>query len=86
MLRFSVADDGAGFLASQARVGAGIINMQDRMATVGGELTVRSRPGDGTAVRGRVPLSVTAHSPADQRHSQPSRPARPLPRRASHDP
>ena len=91
VLRFSVSDDGAGFVASQARVGAGIINMQDRMATVGGELTVRSRPGDGTVVRGRVPLSVTAHSPAahspaDQRHSQPSRPARPLPRRASHEP
>jgi len=85
VLRFSVTDDGAGFLASRARVGAGIINMQDRMATVGGELTVRSRPGEGTVVRGRVPLSVTAHSPADQRHGPPSRSGRPLPRRASHE-
>jgi len=85
VLRFSVTDDGAGFLTARARVGAGIINMQDRMVTIGGELTVHSRPGEGTVVSGRIPLSVTAHSPAGDRHSAAARATRSIPRRASHD-
>ena len=83
-LRFSVTDNGAGFLASQARVGAGMLNMQDRLATIGGELTVHSRPGHGTTVSGHVPLSVTPHAPEGDRHSQPSRPTRLTARRAPH--
>lgn len=69
VLRFSVSDDGEGFLASKARVGAGMIHMKDRMATVGGELKIRSRPGQGTEISGEVPLSpspaprVPQHAP-----------------------
>jgi signal transduction histidine kinase len=43
-----------------ARVGAGLLNMRDRITTVGGQLTVRSRPGQGTRVSGRIPLAALA--------------------------
>jgi signal transduction histidine kinase len=80
VLRFSISDDGVGFRAAQARVGAGIINMRDRLATVGGELIVRSRPGHGTCVIGRIPLSVTATKPAGINHGEPTRLASASPR------
>jgi signal transduction histidine kinase len=57
MLRFSVTDDGPGFRKDQARLGAGMINMRDRMAAVGGELKIRSTPGQGTTISGRIPLT-----------------------------
>jgi signal transduction histidine kinase len=69
MLRFSVSDDGDGFAPGTARVGAGMIHMKDRVATVGGELKVRSRPGQGTRISGEIPLSpipaprVPQHAP-----------------------
>jgi signal transduction histidine kinase len=55
-LRFSVKDDGAGAPGGVLRAGTGLTNMQDRVAAVGGELTIRSAPGVGTVVRGRVPV------------------------------
>jgi signal transduction histidine kinase len=58
VLSFSVADDGPGLVESEARVGAGMLNMRDRMATVGGKLTVQSRPGQGTRISGRIPLAA----------------------------
>jgi signal transduction histidine kinase len=57
-LRFAVVDDGAGVAA--LRQGAGITNMKDRLAAVGGEVTVTSTVGVGTQVRGRVPGSAQA--------------------------
>ncbi|MBS1846290.1 MAG: hypothetical protein JST53_17925 [Actinobacteria bacterium] len=54
-LRFTVADDGPGFAPSAATPGSGITGMKDRLAALGGELTVESAPGAGTRVRGRVP-------------------------------
>src|SRR5439155_20049766 len=54
-LRFSVHDDGAGAPGGVIRAGAGITNMQDRLAAVGGEVLVRSSVGAGTVVRGYVP-------------------------------
>lgn len=53
VLHFSVSDDGQASIAGSGD----IINMRDRVAAVGGELTVHSRPGPGTRVSGRVPLS-----------------------------
>ena len=55
-LEFSVSDDGAGFPAA-ARHGSGLQGMSDRLAAHGGTLTVRSRPGQGTTIAGRLPTS-----------------------------
>ncbi len=68
VLCFSVSDDGPGMPASGARIGAGVINMRDRVTTVGGQLTVQSTPHRGTRVSGQIPLSTgatveTGHSP-----------------------
>lgn len=54
-LEFEVADDGCGFASEASGNGSGITGMRDRLAAVGGELSVESRPGAGTRVRGRVP-------------------------------
>jgi signal transduction histidine kinase len=56
-LSFSVRDDGAGARGGRIRAGAGITNMKDRLAAVGGEVWLRSTPGVGTVVRGRVRAS-----------------------------
>jgi signal transduction histidine kinase len=52
-LTFTVSDQGPGFREGDNPEGAGLHNMRDRMATVGGELVVRGR-GDGTSVTGSV--------------------------------
>ncbi len=54
-LAFSVADDGAGFRPETTPLGMGLQNIADRMAALGGTFDVRSRPGGGTTVSGRIP-------------------------------
>jgi signal transduction histidine kinase len=55
-LEFSVTDDGAGFdPAAAGRDGTGLPGMADRLAAAGGSLLIRSEPGQGTVVAGRVP-------------------------------
>jgi signal transduction histidine kinase len=56
-LEFSVSDDGAGFPAAGTSRGSGLQGMSDRLAAHGGTLTVRSRPGQGTTITGRLPTS-----------------------------
>jgi signal transduction histidine kinase len=58
MLRFEVIDDGAGFDAGATSYGTGLQGMADRLDAVGGTLEVRSAPGGGTTVIGRVPVSA----------------------------
>jgi len=55
-LLFSVADDGRGFDRETTLLGAGLQNMTDRLAALGGTLDIRSRPGGGTTVSGRIPV------------------------------
>src|SRR5205809_507758 len=55
-LRFAVTDNGIGFDPDRAVTGAGVQNMKDRLASLGGTLTVQSRPGEGTIVTGVVPV------------------------------
>ena len=57
VLRFEVTDDGRGFDPSTTAYGTGLQGIADRLAAVGGELTVTSAPGDGTAVAGSIPLA-----------------------------
>jgi signal transduction histidine kinase len=56
-LRFEVSDDGPGFAEDSVRPGMGFVNMRDRLAAVGGELTISSSVGGGTRIIGAVPLS-----------------------------
>ena len=58
-LRFEVVDDGPGFEPDGVRPGAGLTNMRDRLAAVGGELLIASEPGVGTTVSGTIPLSTS---------------------------
>ena len=63
-LLFEVADDGAGFeLAERSSLGAGFVNMGDRVGAIGGHLGVESAPGRGTKVAGRIPLADGAGHP-----------------------
>ena len=54
-LRFTIIDDGPGFDAGRTAGSRGLTNMRDRIAAVGGELTITSAPGAGTTVSGSVP-------------------------------
>ncbi len=56
-LSFTVSDVGSG-IGGQRGEGSGMTNMRDRLAAVGGSLTVSSRVGRGTTVAGRIPLST----------------------------
>jgi signal transduction histidine kinase len=53
-LRFEVTDDGRGFDSASTGYGTGLQGMADRLAAVGGELTIRSAPGTGTTIAGTV--------------------------------
>ena len=55
-LGFEVRDDGGGFDTTVSASGAGLVNMRDRLAALGGELTLTSAPGEGTAVTGSLPV------------------------------
>jgi signal transduction histidine kinase len=55
-LTFTVTDDGDGFDASATSYGTGLQGMADRLDAIGGTLVVTSAPGDGTTVRGSLPV------------------------------
>jgi signal transduction histidine kinase len=58
LLRFAVTDDGCGFDSRTARRGAGLANMQDRLESVGGKLTLTGEVGSGTSVCGEIPMAA----------------------------
>ena len=58
-LRFEVSDDGPGFDPGAAAGGHGFVNMSDRLGAIGGSVRWDSTPGEGTTVRGTVPLAST---------------------------
>jgi signal transduction histidine kinase len=55
-LQFIITDDGTGFDTAAARDGTGLQGMADRLAALGGTLHLRSQPGQGTTVSGRLPV------------------------------
>jgi signal transduction histidine kinase len=61
-LRFEVRDDGIGFSSNGTPTGSGLTNMRDRLAAIGGALEIHSAPGEGTAIRGRVPVAPQTSS------------------------
>jgi signal transduction histidine kinase len=62
-LTFSGADDGPGFDLSATRNGAGLQNMTDRIAALGGTLDVIASPGAGTRVSGSIDVASAAETP-----------------------
>ena len=61
-LVLTVTDDGQGFDAEAVLEGCGLAGMRERGNLVGGRLTVRSRPGEGTRVALHVPLTTRGSS------------------------
>jgi signal transduction histidine kinase len=59
-LVFAVRDDGRGFDPSATPHGSGLVNIADRLAALGGEVEIRSKPGEGTEVSGRIPVPFTS--------------------------
>ena len=57
-----MSDEGPGFEAAGAAstAGTGLQSMADRLAALGGALDIRSAPGRGTTITGRVPVGLTA--------------------------
>jgi signal transduction histidine kinase len=53
VLRVVVRDDGVG----GAKEGFGLTSLRDRVASVGGDFTVESPPGAGTAIRVEIPCA-----------------------------
>jgi Signal transduction histidine kinase len=51
---FEVTDDGRGFDPDSTGYGTGLQGMADRLDALGGSLDVRSAPGEGTTLLGRV--------------------------------
>lgn len=59
-LLFAVTDDGAGFDIGSADAAGGLRHLDNRLAVVGGALTVDTRVGAGTRIVGRVPARSAA--------------------------
>jgi signal transduction histidine kinase len=56
-----ICDDGAGFDTAASAAGLGLLSMKERALSVGGVLTVSSKP-DGTCVQAAVPAREPAPS------------------------
>ncbi|MDC3959778.1 sensor histidine kinase [Polyangium jinanense] len=54
-LRFELRDDGLGFDPSAQNEGLGLIGIKERVEVMGGQLTIRSAEGSGTAIVASLP-------------------------------
>jgi signal transduction histidine kinase len=63
-IRLSIQDDGGGLSAAAptAGRGLGLIGMRARARSAGGDVAVRSRPGEGVLIEVRVPLHDETHA------------------------
>jgi signal transduction histidine kinase len=56
-IELTVSDDGGGFAQERrARGGLGLVGMEERARELGGVISVRSAPGQGTTIQVRIPL------------------------------
>jgi len=51
-----VEDGGCGFEPDICHDGIGLMSMRERVLLVGGDITVRSTPNQGTVIEARVPV------------------------------
>jgi PAS domain S-box-containing protein len=63
-LRITVADDGRGGAAAHGCGGSGLAGLEDRVAAIGGWLTIESPIGAGTRVLAALPVEPTVSPPA----------------------
>jgi two-component sensor histidine kinase len=56
---FGVHDNGVGFELDTMPAGVGLTNIRDRVAAVGGRVTIDSTPGLGTRIGAAIPLTRT---------------------------
>jgi signal transduction histidine kinase len=62
----AVRDDGVGFDPTAARAAAhGLAGMRFRVQSGQGELKIKSRPGSGTTIHARLPLSQASPDAAE---------------------
>jgi signal transduction histidine kinase len=61
VLRLQISDNGKGFEVSAQSNGHGLSSMERRATSLGGALTVNSRPGYGTTVHLNLPLPKASH-------------------------
>jgi signal transduction histidine kinase len=58
-LALTIVDDGVGFdVKGRWGSGLGLVSMTERVESIGGEMTIRSSPGDGTRLEVNVPIPV----------------------------
>jgi two-component system sensor histidine kinase UhpB len=67
-VELTVADDGRGFAFEQSERGLGIGGMRERALLVGGELTIESRPDQGTTVQLSIPNKPPPGAGARERY------------------
>jgi NarL family two-component system sensor histidine kinase LiaS len=59
-LTLTIIDDGVGFDVKSAwGKGLGLVSIGERVEAIGGTFEILSKPGSGTRVEVRVPLSLT---------------------------
>jgi signal transduction histidine kinase len=61
-LRLEVQDDGKGFDVGSEKKGSGTQNMEDRLDALGGGIEIRSGIGEGTMLKGFIPVVLAPHS------------------------
>jgi signal transduction histidine kinase len=67
-LELVVGDNGIGFEPSEVQAGHfGLASMRERAIIIGGELTIESRPQDGTRIRISVPLDPDKGATLEER-------------------
>jgi signal transduction histidine kinase len=65
-VRLTIRDDGRGLPPAGAGPrGMGMIGMRARARSVGGDLSVRSKPGQGVEIEVRVPAGGAEHERKD---------------------
>ncbi len=70
----TVRDNGVGFDPQQAQRGLGLANMQERMMSIGGQVSIEGRLGRGTIVTARVALAHPVGARPDVSMSSQERP------------
>jgi PAS domain S-box-containing protein len=63
-IALKIADSGYGFDPTSCHWGIGLTSMRERLRVVGGELTIRSSPGEGTEIIAEVKLERAATAKA----------------------